>query len=113
MALLTALSFKAQAEPITLFLNTQPQALELTLHPKSVAHYADSSIQGGEHFDVSVAGFADSAGRVALIDGQWHGMLLHAGEMYLLNDLSPTPLEPNAENPAPTVKALNQDFSLG
>ena len=114
LALLTALSFKAQAEPITLFLNTQPQALELTLHPKSVAHYADSgSIQGGEHFDVSVAGFADSAGRVALIDGQWHGMLLHAGEMYLLNDLSPTPLEPNAENPAPTVKALNQDFSLG
>ena len=109
--LMIAISAQATTDT-TLYIdiNGLPQALVLT--PRNVDRYGvDQSTTENRFYNVTLKDSPESAGRAAYIDGQWQGLLMHEGQLHLIDRLETTATTTTSSRFV--AQTLNQDMSLG
>lgn len=90
-------------------LGTETVALVLT--PTDISRYGANEITADDRFyRFSLQDEPQSQGRLAYIDGQWQGMLLRNGSVYLIDQIAS---DANSLTNRLNARALSEDFSLG
>ena len=105
------LALGAQAASESWYVNIDGQPLGLELKPRNVDGYGAKVDTQNRFYSIQLKDFPNSTGRAAFIDGQWQGLLLHNGQLHLIDDLAATAHE--VQQSRFVAQTLNQDMSLG
>lgn len=101
----------------TRYITLNGQTLELVLVPSDPSRFAiEVNDPSARFYSAQLRNYPQSEGRVAYIGGQWQGLLIHEGELHLIENLDTAPppsTAPQPVRPAMAVRALQQDMNLG
>lgn len=100
-----------QAAPESMYITIDGQPLGLELKPRNIEGYGAEVDNQNRFYSIQLKDFPNSVGRAAYIDGQWQGMLVHNGQLHLIDDLAAS--AGGSQQSRFVAKTLNQDMSLG
>ena len=113
-ALLMLWPLQSQANaPEIRYITLNGQSFEIVLEPTDINRYEIPGLEANNRFySTYLKNQPDSRGRAALIDDQWQGLLIHNGQLHVINTLQSSATV-NRQNRAMTASLLDPEISLG